>query len=533
MVDASNTMAPIPHIPPRTRSGNTSLFNKRKLGLEDIAPSDIAWQSQKVSKRDAFPTIFEMDAQKIIAAAAAKEKYIPNIKAARKNAGQPTTENINDASMEQDSPDDETWTTPKKTTPSITNLDEAATIITENQFAPLDNDSVDKTGPVVSGATNQAELNRSSNLPVKQNTKPPPIHSVHMKIKEFVARLEDKVDESKLTITEKKIKENCVALKIVCSDIDTHDNLIKAMREKGIEHYTFGSSAERAKLLLIKGLNDEYTDDEIKEKLVALQRTGASISKVKTLIFTKKFEDRVTEYHHRLVVLTPGSNTTELLKVKHIAFQSIKWEVYRKNNIFQCHNCLRPGHSSKNCGFPYRCVKCPVTHEYGKCPRDIDLELKKSSPPYCINCKTDGHSANYRGCPSLKEVQTKLNEWRRESATARNHANYQKFERQSHITYANSAGSNTRNSPQPQTQQHHTSYQRVFPPLQQQQQYQHRHQHQINASSSIGIELLEAVRGLTSEVKNLNSAIGNIQTQITHHSTKINFILNHLGLKCP
>lgn len=56
------------------------------------------------------------------------------------------------------------------------------------------------------------------------------------------------------------------------------------------------------------------------------------------------------------------------------------------------------GPHSKNCNSSYKCVKCDQYHTHGECAR-IRSETSES---YCVNCKYDGHPANWRGCPTYK-----------------------------------------------------------------------------------------------------------------------------------
>jgi len=47
-------------------------------------------------------------------------------------------------------------------------------------------------------------------------------------------------------------------------------------------------------------------------------------------------------------------------------------------------------------------MKCPEIHKPGKCNNKFNIDN-----PYCINCKNDGHPANYRNCPNFKEIQNR------------------------------------------------------------------------------------------------------------------------------
>lgn len=71
-----------------------------------------------------------------------------------------------------------------------------------------------------------------------------------------------------------------------------------------------------------------------------------------------------------------------------------------KKAVHQCRKCQRVGHTSSNCELDYRCVKCNVPHGPGECK--IDKGETDRSKLFCVNCKTYGHPASYRGCSFLK-----------------------------------------------------------------------------------------------------------------------------------
>ena len=77
----------------------------------------------------------------------------------------------------------------------------------------------------------------------------------------------------------------------------------------------------------------------------------------------------------------------------------VKWEIVKKTNkkVTQCFRCQNWGHSSINCGLPFRCVKCSESHEKGACQR-----TSREGDPKCCNCGGP-HSSNHRGCPSYKQ----------------------------------------------------------------------------------------------------------------------------------
>lgn len=71
--------------------------------------------------------------------------------------------------------------------------------------------------------------------------------------------------------------------------------------------------------------------------------------------------------------------------------------------VLRCTKCQRLGHKKSKCP-----AKSPVCARCGKAAHDPDPEKNRTLCPanqdarYCVNCKTSGHSAAWRGCPRLK-----------------------------------------------------------------------------------------------------------------------------------
>lgn len=110
--------------------------------------------------------------------------------------------------------------------------------------------------------------------------------------------------------------------------------------------------------------------------------------------------------------------------------QDVRWEQFRKREVFQCRNCQRLGHASSECGLGYRCVKCVEKHEPGQCPRNgADKNTTKAA---CINCHEAGiesdHAANYRRCPYLRFAQGEQDDWRHKRRVPKPDGYFEYFE---------------------------------------------------------------------------------------------------------
>ncbi|GFX28888.1 putative RNA-directed DNA polymerase from transposon X-element [Trichonephila clavipes] len=68
-------------------------------------------------------------------------------------------------------------------------------------------------------------------------------------------------------------------------------------------------------------------------------------------------------------------------------------EGFESKMATQCFQCNQFNHTAENCHLIPRCLKCGEEHQTRNC------QIKRVDTPYCINCKTYGHMANYSKCP--------------------------------------------------------------------------------------------------------------------------------------
>ena len=175
---------------------------------------------------------------------------------------------------------------------------------------------------------------------------------------------------------------------------------IKKSHQK-IPFYTFTTLDKKPLMLVLKGVHNIYTAEEIAEDLTAKKFKPASIQpmfakgKVPMDMFIVNFEH--------------GTKLAELSKtVKYVCHQSVSWHSFIKKDIgTQCGKCQRMGHAASNCGLEYRCVKCTHSYAPGDCP------LEDEQPATCVNCNQN-HPTSYKKCPvytkyiaSLKKTQGK------------------------------------------------------------------------------------------------------------------------------
>lgn len=103
-----------------------------------------------------------------------------------------------------------------------------------------------------------------------------------------------------------------------------------------------------------------------------------------------------------LVQFDANTDVKKLYEKRLICNVSVRYEKPSSNlELMQCRNCKQFQHSHTSCFRPFRCIKCPNTHEPGKC------ELPSSSKPYCVNCKGD-HPANAPICSYYQRLLQRI-----------------------------------------------------------------------------------------------------------------------------
>ncbi|XP_076284796.1 uncharacterized protein LOC143211236 [Lasioglossum baleicum] len=238
------------------------------------------------------------------------------------------------------------------------------------------------------------------------NTKgrrPPPINILHQDPKDSIKLLQE-TGNPKFHIKRINNTKHIVQME----DISDFDKVKNILNSTNTEFYTYTPKWLKHQNFLVKGLPPSFENTEI---LTELEKT--SNNKIK-FIKVSNFTTPIAQRENRilpifLVQIEAGSDLAELKNVRYIFHHSIKWEKLKKKGVMQCRRCQRFDHTAANCNLAYRCVKCDDDHAPGECKVTANPENPVDTKPYCVNCKTIGHPASYKGCPKLKEfLQQKL-----------------------------------------------------------------------------------------------------------------------------
>jgi hypothetical protein len=165
-------------------------------------------------------------------------------------------------------------------------------------------------------------------------------------------------------------------------------------KERLILHFTHQVDAEKPTRIVLLGLYDMPVE-EIREALA-----------IHNVVPPMRIRhSRFLEHNNFILYFKKGTMTTAKLRdIEAINSIKVRWAYYdaKRHGPTQCRRCQEWGHGSSHCHIAPACVKCAGDHETSACTlaekgaKVPDANLK------CANCK-QAHTANYGGCPTLKE----------------------------------------------------------------------------------------------------------------------------------
>ncbi|CAH2087592.1 unnamed protein product [Euphydryas editha] len=168
-----------------------------------------------------------------------------------------------------------------------------------------------------------------------------------------------------------------------------------------VSYHTHALEDERQLRVVVRGLPKEIDNKSIFDDL---QRQKYPIREVHRMYHPKT----KAPYNMVLLILDLSSEGKEIYNLRTVCHLSgLSVEAPRNRGVpGQCHRCQLYGHSARNCYARPRCVKCLGDHGTADCSRK---EPDPNVPPSCVLCPTQGHPANYRGCPRAPHRPSKGN----------------------------------------------------------------------------------------------------------------------------
>ncbi|GJQ83116.1 hypothetical protein Trydic_g12038 [Trypoxylus dichotomus] len=159
--------------------------------------------------------------------------------------------------------------------------------------------------------------------------------------------------------------------------------LSKLLKEQKTQFYTYQLKSEKKLKVVLRGITQDITDDEIKQDLQAQDYPVEKITRMKG----KQGKPSP------LVLVEIDRLYKSIYNITDCCGLAVKVEALRTRNlIVQCHKCQMFGHTQSNCNINYKCMKCGEDHSTHLC------EKPKTTPPKCANCGGE-HLSTYLKCP--------------------------------------------------------------------------------------------------------------------------------------
>lgn len=193
---------------------------------------------------------------------------------------------------------------------------------------------------------------------------------------------------------------------IVPADRNAHDFTLNFLKTKNTKFYTFTNKEDRVSTLIIKGIPKDFTVEDILTEFEN-RSLADKIHKVSLLKSTN-----LSTFNFFLLQIKPGVSLDQFLKIKFFLNIEVKIDKFVRSEPTQCFICQSTGHVSNRCNMDPVCVKCAGPH------LSKDCEIKESVPRNqlkCALCQQNGHPANYKGCPVMKEIIAARNKDKRKN----------------------------------------------------------------------------------------------------------------------
>ncbi|GFX61631.1 nucleic-acid-binding protein from transposon X-element [Trichonephila clavipes] len=177
-------------------------------------------------------------------------------------------------------------------------------------------------------------------------------------------------------------------IKLLTDTDEERRELLHKLDELEFQNFAIKPKAERPIKVVIKGLPRNSNPKDIENDLVEL---GYTVDKVSQLI------GRISKQPLPIFLVSLPRNifNAKIFELKKVSFMNVTVDGYDGKGVTQCYSCNRFHHTAENCHITPRCLKCGDAHQ------TREYEIERFEKPYCINCETYGHMANYSGCPKF------------------------------------------------------------------------------------------------------------------------------------
>lgn len=157
---------------------------------------------------------------------------------------------------------------------------------------------------------------------------------------------------------------------------------------------------------IIRGVDTSYSEAELAERI----DSSIPIKNVRRLYRHLKKDGQDVKVPRQMVVIT--FNTVEIPQFIYI--NKIRFEVNcYYSPVVQCYNCLRYGHTAKQCKSERKCQTCGTLSQNSS--ENGEINCSSNCSKFCIHCKSETHKTTDRSCPlflkqkRIKECMAHLN----------------------------------------------------------------------------------------------------------------------------
>lgn len=277
------------------------------------------------------------------------------------------------------------------------------TRITVRQAENEDHNSNTGIYDSLKGNSNEIIINLEK---LKKIKAPPPITITNLNREQVHASL------ATLNIAKYRLKFAKIGIHVYVDTVLEYETIVRALKEDNKPFYTHDLPCNRFKKIVLRGLH-KMKPEEVSEEIKSSGFTGVADVKI---IYPK--EQRYDNHVNYIIYIHPDANIKDLLNLRTLFKTIVKWDRYKSINRgpTQCYNCQRPGHGSRNCNMPSRCLWCGENHATNNCPTytsAVNTSITQHGnsnpngtqvtlPGKCCNCQ-GSHFANNKDCPMKKK----------------------------------------------------------------------------------------------------------------------------------
>ncbi|GJQ84759.1 hypothetical protein Trydic_g21160 [Trypoxylus dichotomus] len=187
--------------------------------------------------------------------------------------------------------------------------------------------------------------------------------------------------EKRITATKSKLINT--GIQVEPATEEDYRKLSKLLKDQKTQFYTYQLKSEKKLKVVLRGITQDITDDEIKQDLQAQDYPVEKITRMKG----KQGKPSP------LVLVEIDRLYKSIYNITDCCGLAVKVEALRiRNLIVQCHKCQMFGHTQSSCNINYKCMKCGEDHSKHLC------EKPRTTPPKCANCGGE-HLSTYLKCP--------------------------------------------------------------------------------------------------------------------------------------